>query len=149
MRGALIRYCVVGTSGYLVNSALFWTLGHLVAYTVAFAAAFVAAATSNFVLNRLWTFASDDCAVGAQYLRFVTVSAAALIVDLVVLTTLVEGAGIPKLAAAAAAILMATPASFVGNRLWTFGRTRIPSPRISSGGQTLGKHRLVLTRRAA
>jgi dolichol-phosphate mannosyltransferase len=59
--------------------------------------------------------------VSPQYARFLTVSLAALAIDLVVLVSLAEVAGLPKLAAAAIAIVAATPASFLGNRLWTFG----------------------------
>lgn len=114
-----LRFCVVGASGYVVNSALFWLLDRSLAYPVAFAVAFVCAATSNFGLNRAWTFRSDG-RVSPQYARFLAVSLLALAVDLLVLSGLVELAGAPKLVAAAAAIVAATPASFAGNRLWTF-----------------------------
>jgi putative flippase GtrA len=114
-----VRYCAVGASGYAVNSALFWLLDRSLAYPAAFALAFVCAATSNFALNRAWTFRSQG-RVSPQYARFLAVSLLALGVDLLVLSGLVELAGAPKLVAAAAAILAATPASFAGNRLWTF-----------------------------
>ena len=121
-----LRYCVVGASGYLVNSALFWLLDRSLPYPVAFALAFVCAATSNFGLNRAWTFRSRG-RVSPQYARFLAVSLLALGVDLLVLGGLVELAGAPRLAAAAAAILAATPASFAGNRLWTFRRRATPA----------------------
>ena len=47
-------------------------------------------------------------------------SAVALIVDLVILTTLVEVAKVPGLLAAAIAILIATPISFLANKVWSF-----------------------------
>jgi putative flippase GtrA len=119
------RYCIVGASGYVVNSALFWLFAGSLPYAIAFAVAFVCAATSNFGLNRAWTFRSGG-RVSPQFARFLAVSLLALAADLAVLTALVELADAPKLAAAAAAILAATPASFAGNRLWTFraGATR-------------------------
>jgi putative flippase GtrA len=116
-----LRYCAVGASGYAVNSVLFWLLDRSLAYPVAFALAFLCAATSNFALNRAWTFRSA-ARVSPEYARFLAVSLLALGVDLVVLSGLVEVAGAPKLVAAAAAILAATPASFAGNRVWTFRR---------------------------
>jgi putative flippase GtrA len=116
-----VRYCVVGASGYVVNSTLFWLLDGSLPYRAAFALAFVCAATSNFVLNRVWTFGSRG-RVSPQYARFLAVSLLALGVDLLVLSGLVELVGAPKLFAAAAAIVAATPASFAGNRLWTFRR---------------------------
>lgn len=125
----------------MVNSLLFWALDHAIVYPAAFAGAFAAAATSNFVLNRLWTFGSSDAAIRMQYLRFVTVSGAALGLDLLVLASLVEGFGVPKLAAAAVAIVTATPASFAGNRLWTFrqasaGRPKRPHRPPTDGSRT-------------
>jgi putative flippase GtrA len=119
------RYCAVGASGYVVNSALFWVLDRSLPYAVAFTVAFVCAATTNFGLNRARTFRSGG-RVSPQYARFLAVSLVALGADLAVLASLVELAGAPKLLAAAAAILAATPASFAGNRLWTF-RVR-PTP---------------------
>jgi putative flippase GtrA len=121
-----LRFCVVGTSGYVVNSGLFWLLDRSLAYPMAFALAFVCAATSNFALNRAWTFGTGG-RVSPQYARFLAVSLLALGVDLAVLSALVELAGAPKLVAAAAAILAATPASFAGNRLWTFRRPATPA----------------------
>ncbi len=117
---AFARYCAVGASGYVINSALFWLLDRAAPYPVAFALAFVAAASTNFALNRAWTFRAGGGRVSPQYVRFLAVSLVALAADLLVLTTLVEGAGVPKMAAAAVAIAAATPASFAGNRLWTF-----------------------------
>jgi putative flippase GtrA len=119
------RYCAVGASGYLVNSAVFWLLDRSLAYPIAFALAFVCAATSNFALNRVWTFGSAG-RVSPQYARFLAVSLLALGADLLVLGALVEAAGAPQLVAAGVAILAATPASFAGNRLWTFRRAPTP-----------------------
>lgn len=154
LRGAITRYCLVGASGYVVNSLLFWALDRVIVYPVAFAGAFAAAATSNFALNRLWTFRSSDAAISAQYLRFVTVSGMALALDLLVLASLVEGLGAPKLAAAAVAIVTATPASFAGNRLWTFreasaGRPKIPHRPPTDGSQTSVEDRAGSLRAAA
>jgi dolichol-phosphate mannosyltransferase len=89
-------------------------------YTLAFSLAFVLAATSNFVWNRVWTFRVRHGVPHHQYVRFLTVSAMALCLDLAVLRALVEAGGMAKVSAAALAILVATPVSFLGNKLWTF-----------------------------
>ena len=49
-----------------------------------------------------------------------TVSLVALGIDLVTLAFLVERVGMAKLPAAAIAIVIATPISFLGNKLWSF-----------------------------
>jgi dolichol-phosphate mannosyltransferase len=55
-----------------------------------------------------------------QYARFLTVSAGALCIDLAVLTVLVEVMDVHQVLAAAIAIVVATPVSFLGNKLWSF-----------------------------
>ena len=116
----LIRFCVVGATGYVINLAVFFVADRWWRYQIAFAVAFAVAATSNFIWNRLWTFRVTHGVPHHQYARFLTVSAIALIVDLVILTTLVEVAQVPGLLAAAIAILIATPISFLGNKVWSF-----------------------------
>ena len=39
---------------------------------------FVAAATSNYILNRIWTFRSQEKQVGVEYLKFILVSVVGL-----------------------------------------------------------------------
>ena len=91
------RYCAVGGSGYVVNAAIFWVAARALPYPVAFALAFVVAATSNFCLNRRWTFAATrHRRASTQFGRFLTVSVAALVSDLAVLSLLVETAALPQ-----------------------------------------------------
>ncbi|HEU0193817.1 MAG TPA: GtrA family protein [Gaiellales bacterium] len=114
------RFLVVGASGYVVNLAVFYLADRAMPYPIAFILAFVIAATSNFVWNRWWTFRVHHGVPHHQYMRFLTVSALALGIDLIVLTTLVEWAGVAPLPAAAVAIVIATPVSFLGNKIWSF-----------------------------
>jgi putative flippase GtrA len=116
----VLRYCLVGGTGYVVNLVAFLIADRSMTYTLAFSLAFVLAATSNFVWNRVWTFRVRHGVPHHQYVRFLTVSAMALCLDLAVLRALVEAAGMAKVSAAALAILVATPVSFLGNKLWTF-----------------------------
>ena len=116
----LFRYCVVGATGYAVNLIAFLVADQATTYTVAFAIAFVLAATSNFALNRLWTFSVSHGVTHHQYVRFLIVSGVALCLDLAVLRALVETGTLAKVPAAALAILVAMPISFLGNKLWTF-----------------------------
>ncbi len=116
----LLRYGIVGATGYAVNLIAFLIADRVTTYTIAFAIAFVLAATSNFAWNRLWTFSVRHGVPHHQYARFLTVSAIALCLDLAVLRALVETGGMAKASAAALAILVATPVSFLGNKLWTF-----------------------------
>ena len=116
----LMRFCVVGGSGYIINLGLFTIAYQYVPYRVAFIISFVVAATSNFIWNRVWTFRIEHGVPHVQYARFLTVSLLALAIDLVVLSVLVESFGMHKTVAAAIAIVVATPISFLGNKLWSF-----------------------------
>jgi dolichol-phosphate mannosyltransferase len=118
----LVRFGVVGASGYAVNLAVFALLVHAasVDYKLAAVAAFVIALSNNFVWNRLWTFRASDGHAGFQAMRFCVVSLVAFGFNLVVLYMLVEGLGVSAVPAQAFAIAAATPLNFVGNKLWSF-----------------------------
>jgi putative flippase GtrA len=117
----LARYCGVGASGYGVNLAVSaFGLAVLDLPVIAVAVlAFGVAATSNFVLNRRWTFASRDPRRARQGGRFLVASLTALACGLTLLSMLVA-AGVPDLAAQALSVAAATPVGFALNRRWTF-----------------------------
>ena len=81
--------------------------------------AFCIAVTNNFWWNRHWTFDAKQGHAGFQAARFFTVSALALLINLVALELLIRG-GMADLPAQAVAVAIAMPFNFVGNKLWTF-----------------------------
>ncbi|HEU4979317.1 MAG TPA: GtrA family protein [Solirubrobacteraceae bacterium] len=119
---ALVRFALVGASGYVVNLAVFALVVHGLGadYRLGAAAAFAVAVTNNFAWNRRWTFDARDGHAGFQAARFLIVSGLAFAVSLGVLQLLVAGAAMPKLPAQATAIAVVTPFSFLGNKLWSF-----------------------------
>jgi len=121
----LAKFCVVGASGYVVNLAVYAALldGANLHYRVAATGSFVVAVTNNYLWNRLWTFRSDRGHFGYQGLRFFVVSLIVYVGNLAILTLLVE-AGLGKIVSQAIAIVLVTPANFVGNKLWSFRRYR-------------------------
>jgi dolichol-phosphate mannosyltransferase len=118
----LLKFGVVGGSGYLVNLAVFAVLsGNLgLHHAPAAVGAFCIAVTNNFLWNRYWTFAAGDGPAGFQAMRFLAVSVAALLINLAVLEALIAGAEMGELSAQAVAVAVAMPFNFLGNRLWTF-----------------------------
>ena len=122
----LVKFCVVGGSGYVVNLCVF-TLGvavmdlhHLAAAT----AAFVVAVLNNFWWNRHWTFGARAGHAGFQAARFFTVSVVAFLFQAAMLEVLVSVAEMPEIGAQATSVVAATPLNFIGNKMWTFGRRR-------------------------
>ena len=121
----LVRFGLVGASGYVVNLAVFWlALGAKLDYRAAAAVAFVVALVNNFVWNRLWTFRDAPGRLEGQAFRFVLVSTGAFLVSLAMLSVLVRDAGVPELTAQAAALVAVTPLSFLANKLWSFRASR-------------------------
>jgi dolichol-phosphate mannosyltransferase len=120
----LMKFCVVGGSGYVVNLTVFalavtvFDLHHLVAATLAF----VVAVTNNFWWNRHWTFRAGDGHAGFQAARFFAISIGAFLFAAAVLQLLITAGGVPKVLAQAASIAAATPLNFIGNKMWSFGR---------------------------
>ncbi|HEX2103850.1 MAG TPA: GtrA family protein [Solirubrobacteraceae bacterium] len=120
----LVRFGLVGASGYVVNLAVFTLLVHAAGahYRLAATGAFLVAVANNFHWNRHWTFRARGGHAGFQAARFLTVSLAAFGFNLLVLEILIAGLGAPEVPAQALAILAATPLSFLGNKLWSFAR---------------------------
>jgi len=121
----LVKFCVVGASGYLVNLAVYAFLLDVVGlhYISAAVGSFVVAVTNNYAWNRMWTFRTQRAGVAYQGMRFFVVSTVALLANLVVLHLLVT-LGLGEVIAQAIAIVLVTPVNFVGNKLWSFGPRR-------------------------
>ena len=119
----LFKFGLVGASGYVVNIAVFAVLaeGAGVHHIAAAIGAFCVAVTNNFLWNRHWTFRASAGHAGFQAARFVTVSVAALGLNLIALELLVSVAELPEVPSQAIAVALAMPVNFIGNKLWTFG----------------------------
>jgi putative flippase GtrA len=116
----LVRFCVVGASGYAVNLMVYAALLSAgMHYISAATVSFLLAASSNYVWNRHWTFQAKQERVASQGLRALGVSAVSLGANQICLFALVA-AGADHLAAQAVAILLVTPFSFVANKVWAF-----------------------------
>jgi dolichol-phosphate mannosyltransferase len=121
----LVKFCVVGAIGYVVNLIVYTLLleGAGLHYVPAAIGSFLVAVTNNYVWNRLWTFRGQRGHVVFQGLRFLVVSTVALGANLLVLHALVQ-AGLGEVVSQALAIMLVTPVNFVGNKLWSFRHRR-------------------------
>jgi dolichol-phosphate mannosyltransferase len=121
----LVKFCLVGATGYAVNLWVFSLLVLVldVHYIPAAICSFFVAVTNNYAWNRLWTFRDQRGSVAYQGMRFLVVSVVALAANLVVLELLIQ-ASLSEIVAQAIAIVLVTPVNFVGNKLWSFGPRR-------------------------
>ena len=118
----LLRFGMVGASGYVVNLVVFAISVHLLSidYRIASVIAFVVAVLNNFWWNRHWTFGAKQAHPVGQAIRFFAVSLIAFGFSLGVLVFLVDGVGLDKVLAQSIAVVCAMPLSFLGQKLWSF-----------------------------
>jgi putative flippase GtrA len=118
----LIRFALVGASGYVVNLGTFAALVHGAGldYRLAAVLSFLLAVTSNWWWNRVWTFKVRGAGAHFQAIRFLVVSVVTFGVTFGVLSALVELAGMAKVPAQAIAIVSGLPLNFLGQKLWSF-----------------------------
>ena len=119
----LVKFGVVGASGYAVNLAVYALLLKEAGfpYVAAATGSFLVAAGWNYWWNRTWTFRDQRGNFGIQGMRFFTVSAIVYGANVGVLAALVSS-GLGKIIAQAIAIILVTPLNFLGNKLWSFRR---------------------------
>jgi len=119
----LIRFGVVGASGYAVNLAVFALCVHALGidYKLASPIAYFIATTNNFWWNRHWTFGQKrDAHPAEQAWKFYAVSLVSFGFNYVILVSLVRATGMEKVLAQAIANAAATPINFLGQKLWSF-----------------------------
>jgi putative flippase GtrA len=79
----LIKFALVGFSGMVIDFSITILLKEKlkVHRYLANSAGFITAASSNYILNRIWTFRSANPAILTEYGTFILVSAAGLAIN--------------------------------------------------------------------
>ncbi|MBP3317397.1 MAG: GtrA family protein [Alistipes sp.] len=79
----LIKFCLVGGSGVIVDFGITIICKELLRLNkyLSNSLGFICAATSNYILNRIWTFANNDPHIAEQYLRFIGFSLVGLAIN--------------------------------------------------------------------
>jgi dolichol-phosphate mannosyltransferase len=118
------RFLTVGASGFVINIVVYAVLVHPLAlpYVGAAVVSNVVALSSNFGLNRRWTFEATQGRRRLQAPRFAIVSVGGFGVNLFVLRIGVEALGVPILPAEVIASAIAATVNFLGSRQWAFRR---------------------------
>ncbi len=120
------RFFTVGASGLVVNYLIsllfvagitdFW-------YIHANIIGIIASVTSNFILNKVWTFEDTDFAVKrtiTQYSKFVGISSIGALVQLSIVFSLVDIYQLTYPLALILAVITASFGNFILNKKWTF-----------------------------
>lgn len=87
-----LKFGIVGLTGMIVDFSLTWFFKEKIKIQkyIANTIGFCTAATTNFFLNRSWTFHSSDPAITFQYIKFFVVSLIGLGINTLILWLLVS-----------------------------------------------------------
>ncbi|MBE6181334.1 MAG: GtrA family protein [Rikenellaceae bacterium] len=78
-----IKFCIVGGSGVFVDFGITYLCKEWLRFNkyIANSLGFFCASTSNYLLNRIWTFDSVDPNIATQYLRFFGIAIIGLLIN--------------------------------------------------------------------
>ena len=118
----LIKFCVVGGTGVVVDFGITFLFKEKLKLNkyIANSLGFMAAASTNYLLNRWWTFRSHDPEVAQQYVQFVGISAIGLILNNIIIYLLNDKARLNFYLSKLIAIGLVTLWNFFMNYYFTF-----------------------------
>jgi dolichol-phosphate mannosyltransferase len=120
------RFYTVGASGLFVNlasSSLISMALPALGYLYATIVGILLSITSNFFLNKVWTFEDRDFSgpkTARQYGLFLVFSSAGALIQLSIISLLVEGALAEYPLALVLGVIVASVGNFLLNKKWTF-----------------------------
>jgi dolichol-phosphate mannosyltransferase len=128
-----LRFSLVGSSGVLVNLAVYTGAIYILSwhYLTAATLSFLVAMTNNFILNRYWTFKSHQTGrsgAGGQYFRYFVVTLFGYLVNMALLLVFIDGLHWQEVLSQLLAIMVTTMTNFLGSKLWAFKTTPPSAP---------------------
>ncbi len=118
----LIKYCVVGVFGAIIDIVALWFLVEIcqIYYLTSATISFILAVINNYFLNKYWTFKDESKRHFAQFANFFLISVIGLFINLVIIYLLVEKLAIYYLISKFIAIIIVTFWNFLMNKYITF-----------------------------
>jgi len=117
-----IKFCAVGFSGMILDFGTTWILKEKFRINkyISSSTGFILAATSNYLLNRYWTFHSGNRQVATEYLSFMLIATAGLGINNFVIFVLHDKMKLNFYIAKVFAVGVVTIWNFGMNYLFTF-----------------------------
>lgn len=126
----LVKFCLVGFSGVFValGTLKIFTDVAGVHYVGSALIAQVTSVTTNFALNRVWTFGdrpkiNTPWRIFTEWFKYLLSSSMALGVNLGILALLTEVFGLYYILSSLCAIAVATPLNFLASNYWVWRRS--------------------------
>ncbi|MEA3447935.1 MAG: GtrA family protein [Bacteroidota bacterium] len=120
-----IKFCAVGGSGVLIDYGFTYLCKEKLKINkyVSNSIGFIIAASSNYILNRIWTFGSENENITTEYFSFIVVSIVGLLINNAVLWLIHGKLKYNFYLSKLAAIGVATIWNFLANYTFTFNNT--------------------------
>lgn len=117
-----IKFCIVGGSGVIIDFSITYLFKEICKWNkyLSNSIGFLVAASSNYIINRIWTFGSKDTDIIAQYSKFIGIAIIGLIINNAVLYLLHVRFKMNFYVAKLLAIGVVTLWNFIMNYLFTF-----------------------------
>ena len=117
-----MKFCFVGLSGMVIDFTITWLLKEKIRINkyVANSIGFVLAASSNYLLNRFWTFQSKNSHIATEYFSFIIISVIGLALNNLIIYFLADRIKVNFYISKLIAIGMVTFWNFIMNFLITF-----------------------------
>ncbi len=117
-----VKFCIVGLSGLLVDFGITYLCKEHIKIQkyVSNAIGFTIASSTNYFLNRIWTFQSQNSAIAWEYSKFIIVSLIGLGINTLILWILVSMFRKQFYWSKLGAIIIVTIWNFIANYLFTF-----------------------------
>ena len=117
-----IRFCLVGFSGLIIDFGTTWLLKEKLRINkyIANSTGFTLAATSNYILNRIWTFHSVNKHIFTEYSLFIIISLVGLAINNFVIFILNDKLKLNFYLSKLIAVVVVTCWNFIMNYLVTF-----------------------------
>ncbi|MFH1320909.1 MAG: GtrA family protein [Bacteroidota bacterium] len=118
----LLKFCIVGFSGLIIDFGITYYLKEKIRIQkyIANAIGFTVAASSNYFLNRIWTFHSTNPRIFTEYSTFIIISLIGLGINSLILWVLVSKFKQHFYLSKLIAIIITTFWNFIANLLYTF-----------------------------
>lgn len=132
-----VRYVIVGGSGTFVDLFSLYVLTESTGinpqtdmlFNVFVAIAFLLACSSNYILNRVWTFESKDTNISGEFFRFLVVSIGGFIATQLLMELFVSVLLIHYMFSKALTSILVLIWNFSLNKFWTFKVPQNTAPK--------------------
>lgn len=117
-----VKFCLVGLSGVIVDFGITFLCKEILKIQkyISNAFGFCIAATSNYILNRIWTFQSDNPNITLEFTRFFFISLIGLGINLLIIWAMAGKLKVNFYLSKLVATIIVTLWNFLINAYYTF-----------------------------